>query len=147
MLRDWLGDWVGTFLGHKGAVWCSKLSGGDAARAVTGSADFTAKVWDTYTGTCLQTFPHNHIVRTTAIDKAGDRILTGGHEKKIRLFDLSRPEADPTYFSATDDGLAHKDVVKYLAWDRSAGETQFVSGGDDKTIRYVLFLSLSLLGP
>ncbi|SNX84891.1 related to UNR-interacting protein STRAP (serine-threonine kinase receptor-associated protein) [Melanopsichium pennsylvanicum] len=146
MLRDWLGDWVGTFLGHKGAVWCSKLSGGDASIAVTGSADFSAKVWDTFTGDCLDTFPHNHIVRTVAINAKGEKVITAGHEKKLRLFDLQRPDAEPNMFSMRGEGkgLAHEGVIKSCVWHRSGGgggggsdvENVVVSAGEDKVIRW-----------
>lgn len=92
MLRDGItGDWIGTFLGHKGAIWQARLSA-DANIAATAAADFSAKVWDTHTGECLHTLQHSHIVRAVAFPiQANPQVLaTGGMEKKLRIFDLSR---------------------------------------------------------
>ncbi|MCJ1307984.1 hypothetical protein MMC25_001634 [Agyrium rufum] len=95
MLRDGVtGDWIGTFFGHKGAVWSSRIST-DASYAITGSADFTAKVWDPQTGECLHTLAHSHIVRAVAVPAIPNPTLvaTGGAEKKLRIWDLARAPA------------------------------------------------------
>jgi serine-threonine kinase receptor-associated protein len=131
MLREWTGDWIGTFLGHKGAVWSTKLSL-DTSKAATGSADFTAKIWDTYTGQPLHSFPHNHIVRTVSISPSSAHLLTGGQEKKVRIFDLTKPDAEPDFLydagSQTHDGVI-KSVV-------CVGEQYGVSAGDDGKIKW-----------
>jgi serine-threonine kinase receptor-associated protein len=127
MLRDGMtGDWIGTFQGHKGAVWSARLSS-DSERAVTGSADFSAKVWDTKTGQELHSFNHNHIVRSADFNKDGTRILTGGKEKKLRIFDLYRPDAPPL------EATGHTDTIKAVVWDE--GRHLVLSAGDDKTVR------------
>ncbi|PFH52363.1 hypothetical protein AMATHDRAFT_74161 [Amanita thiersii Skay4041] len=131
MLREWTGDWIGTFLGHKGAVWSTKLSF-DTSRAATGSADFTAKVWDTYSGNSLHSFPHNHIVRTVSISPSSSHLLTGGQEKKVRIFDLNRPDAEPDFLY--DAGTqTHNGVIKSVV---CVGENVGVTAGDDGQIKW-----------
>jgi len=132
MLRDWTGDWIGTFLGHKGAVWSTKLSP-DTSRAVTGSADFTAKVWDTYTGKVLHSFPHNHIVRTVAMAPDASHILTGGNEKKVRIFDLTQPESEPLFLNRPGGKESHEGMVKSVVWSEPS---MGVSAGEDGVIRW-----------
>ncbi|KAI1872166.1 hypothetical protein JX265_001490 [Neoarthrinium moseri] len=133
MLRDGqTGDWIGTFIGHKGAVWQARLSP-DASAAATASADFTAKVWDTHTGECLFTLSHAHIVRAVAYPPDNSELLaTGGLEKKLRIFDLSESgNAAPEDAKTSTDGITvkadsafevgagvHTASIKFIVWTR-----------------------------
>ncbi|KAI9814334.1 MAG: hypothetical protein M1832_005914 [Thelocarpon impressellum] len=155
MLRDGsTGDWIGTFIGHKGAVWQARISS-DASLAATGSADFTAKVWDTHTGETLHTLQHAHIVRAVAFPaQARPAVLaTGGAEKKLRIFDLSR--SGPAEANGASNGLnggsvslaqpavapsyeigpgAHGGTIKSIVW--GADVNVLVTAADDGKVRW-----------
>lgn len=105
MIRDGeSGDWIGTFEGHKGAVWSASLNL-PATHAVTGAADFSARVWNAITGDELYSFQHKHIVRSAQFSMDSHYILTGGMEKKLRIFNLSRPDAEPTVIEGSPNGI------------------------------------------
>ncbi|KAF5124766.1 hypothetical protein DV495_003797 [Geotrichum candidum] len=98
MLRNGVtGDWIGTFLGHKGAIWCSRISEfGDLA--VTGSADFTANVWNVSNGQPIISVKHGHIVRSADLVVASGsrtgRLVTGGQDKLVKVWSFPSGEKE-----------------------------------------------------
>ncbi|KAL8701663.1 MAG: hypothetical protein Q9224_000397 [Gallowayella concinna] len=153
MLRDGAtGDWIGTFIGHKGAVWQARLSA-DASLAATASADFSAKIWDSQSGECLHTLTHAHIVRAVAFPPQPNPqlVATAGFEKKCRIFDISRSTSSqsatssPTSPNGTGSptptpclwelGIGvHGGPIKSVIWgpDRNT----IITAADDKMIRW-----------
>ena len=124
------GDWIGTFEGHKGAVWGAALNK-PATRAATASGDFSAKVWDALTGDELLELKHRHIVRCCDWSADSTNLVTGGKEGKLRLYDINQPEAEPNMI------LGHESMkaIKCLRYTPDPSGKIFLSGGDDKTLR------------
>lgn len=120
------GDWIGTFLGHKGAVWGATLNK-DATKAATAAADFTAKVWDAVTGDELMTLTHKHIVKSVDFTQDSSSLLTGGQDKVLRVYDLNKPDAEPEEISG------HTSAIKKALW--CIGDRHILSAADDKTVR------------
>jgi serine-threonine kinase receptor-associated protein len=65
-----------------------------ATQAATAAGDFSAKLWDALSGAELATLPHKHIVKSVCFSADGSRLYTGGAEKKLRIWDLARPDKE-----------------------------------------------------
>lgn len=124
--RGETGDWIGTFIGHKGAVWSAHINNA-ASLVATGSADYTAKVWDALSGKELHSFNHSRIVKSVNFTADSKKILTAGQDKIIRIFDMTKTDAAPL----TLEG--HTESVKNALWCKD-GNT-IISGGGDKCLR------------
>jgi serine-threonine kinase receptor-associated protein len=125
--RGETGDWIGTFIGHKGAVWSAHINQ-TASQVATGSADYTAKVWDALSGKELTTFQHSKIVKSVHFSLDGKRLITGGLDKTLRIFDLSKPEGEPQQMEG------HTQSVKQIVWSKQDPNI-VISGGGDNALR------------
>lgn len=128
------GDWVGTFLGHKGAVWCVSINS-SATRACTGSADFSAKLWDCVSGNEIAEIPHDHIVRSCQFSPSGNRLATGCQDKLVSIFDTANVSTKGDGESSLQPILilpGHEKTVKKIIW---LDENTILTASDDKTLR------------
>ncbi|XP_040573071.1 serine-threonine kinase receptor-associated protein [Lepeophtheirus salmonis] len=122
------GDWIGTFEGHKGAVWGVDLNS-DATRAATGAADFSAMVWDALSGQELLHLEHKHIVKTVHFSRDSTKLSTGSNDKSIRIFDIASMSKDPLL-----EFPAHSGSIKQVLFDQE--DKTLISASDDKTIAF-----------
>jgi WD40 repeat protein/transcriptional regulator with XRE-family HTH domain len=77
------------FVGHTDSIEGVAFSA-DGARAVTGSADGTARLWDVATGDVLLQFQgHTGPIRDVAFSPDGKQVLTGSIDKSARLWDAA----------------------------------------------------------
>lgn len=143
MLRDGKsGDWIGTFAGHKGAVWSCRVDG-TGNLAATAGGDFSVRLWDAITGQVLRTWQHGHIVKAVAFHPQYNSYLaTGGHEGLVRLYDLTKMGADGKSIGSDDPILqitqdpvgesTAKVVITKLQWQN---DKRLLVGCSDGTIR------------
>ncbi len=117
-----------------------------------------SKVWDTHTGECIHTLQHAHIVRSVAFpaQPRPQVLATGGAEKKLRIFDLSRGSSNssspisPNGLGGTINGNGtsttpttpsyeigpgiYSGTIKSIVWGTDLNI--LVTASDDKKIRW-----------
>lgn len=96
------------------------------------------KIWDTTSGECLQTLQHNHIVRSVTFSPSHSHVATGGQEKKLRIYDLSRPDTPLEIGPQT-----HSGTIKSIVW---SDPNTVLSAADDKKLRWWDLRSQELAG-
>jgi len=129
MLRNGItGDWIGTFVGHKGAVWSAHINS-LASQVITGSADYTARLWDALNGDEIRSYTHQRIVRAVQFSPDQSRTVTGGQDKALRVYDLNKAETEPVLKLE-----GHTDTVKAVVW-KDNDTLLSIATGPDTTLR------------
>lgn len=90
------GDWIGTFQGHKGAVWSAKIDALTRTLAATASGDFSARLWCANTGRELVEFKHKHVVKSVDFSLDSMKVGTACQDGLLRIYDVCQTTAAPT---------------------------------------------------
>jgi WD40 repeat protein len=111
-------------VGHEGMVRGAAFSP-DGARVLTGSADKTARLWDSQSGQLLATLQgHEGSVLSVAFSPDGSRILTASVDKTARLWDSQSGQLLVTL-------QGHEDSVWRAGF--SPDGSRILTGSADKT--------------
>jgi len=120
------GDWLGTFEGHKGAIWAVDISY-NGTRAATGAADFTSNYWDAETGNCLASFTHSHIVKSVSINRDTHLLLTGTSRSVLSIWDVRQPQ------NCIEEYTGHNGSIKGCKF--LGNDNYFITTGEDKLMK------------
>ena len=99
----------------------------DDARVISGSQDWTIKLWDVASGKLLRTFDaHHSMVTSVAFSPDGGRIVSGSFDESVMLWDAATGALLHTL-------KGHSGGVTSVAF--SPDGTRVISGSYDKTIK------------
>mmetsp|Transcript_13268 Transcript_13268/g.18498 ORF Transcript_13268/g.18498 Transcript_13268/m.18498 type:complete len:348 (+) Transcript_13268:174-1217(+) len=141
MVRDGItGDWIGSFKGHKGAVWSCRLDS-MGYLACTASGDFSLKVWDAVTGKELYAFAHQHIVKSCEFSPDSTRLASGGHEGVLRIYNLKVPTQEPLMIPqqsqpqhpSSSSSSSPKVTITKIVW---LNDTTVLAAASDGIVRF-----------
>jgi hypothetical protein len=103
----------------------------DATRVLSGSNDWTIKLWDVTTGAQLRTFEgHGATVTSVALSADGTRVLSGAYDPKPKLWDANTGtllrsfgphHAYSVAFSPNGEHVLSGGDNRLMLWDASTG--------------------------
>lgn len=108
------GNWIGTFRGHKGAVWSCKVDSFTRTLAGTASGDFTAKLWSVQSGKEIIELKHKHVVKSFDFSYNSELFATGCQDGLIRVYTTCQPEKDPVEIKVSNSG--NDDGITKISW-------------------------------
>ncbi|MEO8427230.1 MAG: hypothetical protein ABI651_08980, partial [Verrucomicrobiota bacterium] len=137
-----------SLIGHNGPVSSVSFSP-DGLRIVTGSYDYTAKVWEVATGRELLTLKgHTRPVSSVAFSSDGQRIVTGSWDRTAKVWEAARTDQvdawDEEERAATNSRPRWERELVALQREQAAQEKRqriALARGDEGAIRKWLVLA------